>query len=75
MSEAEDQGVKSVVVEDEHMNDGGNVTESQEQGGPVSGCSPVLDHSAVLTTGNEITGGFDLSSKVRKLERSQGYFV
>ena len=37
-------------------------------GGPVTGCSPVLDHSAVLTTGNELPGGFDLSSGARKDE-------
>ena len=34
----------------------------------MSGCSPVLDHSAVLTTGNELPGGFDLSSRVRENE-------
>ena len=68
MSEEADQGVKLVVVEDESKSDGGGVIQNQEQGGPVPGCSPVLDHSAVLTTGNELAGRFDLSSRVRKNE-------
>ena len=34
----------------------------------MSGCSPVLDHSAVLTTGNELPGGFDLSGGATKDE-------
>ena len=34
----------------------------------MSGCSPVLDHDAVLTTANELPGGFDLDNWVRKNE-------
>ena len=62
MSEEADQGVKSAVVQVDHRSDGGSVTENQEQVGLVSGCSPVLHHSQALTTGNELPGGFDLSS-------------
>ena len=58
MSEEADKGAKSVVVEDEHRSDGG-VSLKVRKGGPVSGCSPVRDHSAVLTTGNELPGWFD----------------
>ena len=45
MSDQADQGVKSVVVEDKHRSDGGSVIQNQELEGPVTGCSPVLDHS------------------------------
>ena len=34
----------------------------------MPGCSPVLDHYVVLTTGNELPGGFDLGSRVRENE-------
>ena len=37
-------------------------------GGPVTGCLPVLNHSAVLTIGNELPDGFDLSGGARKDE-------
>ena len=44
----------------------GSVIKSQEQGSPVSGCSSVLHHYTVLTTGNGLPGGFDLGSGVRE---------
>ena len=68
MSEETDHGVESIVVDDEHRNVGGSVSKNQEQGSAVSRCSPVLDHYAVLTTGNEVPGGFDLGSGVRENE-------
>ena len=57
MSEEAGYGVRSVVVDGEHMSDGGNVIESQEQG------SPVLNHSAVLIPGNELPGGLNQVSE------------
>ena len=36
--------------------------------GPASGYSPISDHSAVVLTGNELPGGFDLGSGVRPNE-------
>ena len=48
----------SVVVDNEYRSDGGNVIESQEQG------SYILNHSAVLITGNELPGGFSWVSEV-----------
>ena len=68
MIEEADQCLKSVVVDYEHRSDGGSVNQNQEQGGPVSGCSSVLDHFTVLTTGNELPGRFDLSIGARKNE-------
>ena len=56
MSEEADYGVGSVGVEDECR----NVIEIQEQGGPV------LNHSAVLMTGDELPGGFKQVSEVRE---------
>ena len=53
-----------MVVEEEHRSDWGSVIKSQEQGSPVFGCSPVLDCYAVLTTDNELPGGFDLGNGV-----------
>ena len=58
MSEEASHGVGSVVVDDEHRSDGGNIIESQEQGGHI------LNHSAVLITGNELPGGFNWVSEV-----------
>ena len=34
----------------------------------MTGCLPVLDHSVVLTTGNELPGGLDLGGGARKDE-------
>ena len=45
-----------------------SVIQNQEQGGPVSGCSLVLDHPALLTTGNEFSSRSDLSSGGKKNE-------
>ena len=64
MSEEAGHGVGSVVVEDEHRSDEGNVIESQEQG------SPVLNHSVVLIAGNELPGGFNWVSEVGEDERA-----
>ena len=58
MSEEAGHGVGSIAMEDEHRSDGGNVIESQEQRGPV------LNHSAVIITGNELPGGFKGVSEV-----------
>ena len=68
MSEETDQGVKSIVVGDGHRSDWVKCYSKPETGGPASGCSPILDHSAVVTTGNELSGGFDLGSGVRQNE-------
>ena len=59
MSEEADNSVGwSVVMEDEHRSDGGGVIEVQGQKGPV------LNHSAVMMTGDELPGGSKLVSEV-----------
>ena len=46
----------------------GSFIQNQELGGPVSGCSLVLDYPAVLITGNELPSRSDLSTRGRKNE-------
>ena len=68
MSEA-DHGVGSVVIEDEHRSDGGNVTEIQEQG------DPDLNHSAVIITGNELPGGLKWIGETLPMEDIPCYLI
>ena len=60
MSEETDHGVGSMVLDDEHRSDGGNVIETQGQRGSV------LNHSAVMMTGDKLPGGFKQVSEVRE---------
>ena len=66
MIEEVDQGVKSVVVEAEHRSDGGLSFTTRNRGFLCLVVHLFLDHSAVLTTGNELPSGSDLSSRGRK---------
>ena len=62
MSEETSHGVGSVVVDEEHRSDEENVIESQALE------IPVLNHSAVIKTGNELPSGFKQVSEVREDE-------
>ena len=62
MSEEVDNGVGLMVIEDEHRSDGGGVIEVQGQRGPV------LNHSTVMMTGDELPGGIKQVSEVGENE-------
>ena len=62
MSEEKDNGVGLMVMDDEHRSDGGGVIEVQGQRGPV------LNHSTVMLTGNELPGGSKPVSEVGENE-------
>ena len=62
MSEEADHGVGPIVMEDECRSDRRNVIEIQEKGGTV------LNHSAVMITGNKLAGGFKWVSEVEEGE-------
>ena len=62
MSEEADNGFGLMVMEDEHRSDGEGVVEVQGQRGPV------LNHSTVIMTGDELPGGSKLVSNVGENE-------
>ena len=57
MNEEASHGVALVVVDDEHRNDGGISLKLRNKGN-------ILNHSAVIITGNELPGGFKWVSEV-----------